>query len=443
MPATGWDAGLTSRTRRGPGWAAPGSQRRPAVYLHIGEPKTGTTFVQQVMWANRALLAGQGVVLPGYADRDHFRASRDLRQVVRLASDPADPWDGEWDVLAGQARQAPGAAVISNELLAACDDGQASRAVRSLAPAGVHVVLTVRDIASLLPAEWQEAVKCRGTLPWERWLDDVISTASDPGRRSRSWFWSVHDTLAILEMWSAHVPPEQVHVITVPRHQPVSVLWARFASVFGVEASGSDLPQARVNTSLGPAEAEFLRRFNQALPGELPGWFYTHSIRRVLAHEVLRAQPAPARLALPPGLQAWAQEQSEILVAGLRGAGYHIVGDLGELVPQPAAGPYVSPSGLSAELLDAAVRGAAALADRHYREGRAARERQAAPRGLRHKLSKLAWTVLNGPWVRRALRSASHLAAVRWLRVIIWRVLIHPGRQHRLPAPPAGRRRSR
>ena len=80
--------------------------RRPRVYLHIGEPKTGTTFVQQVMWGNRAWLAAQGVVLPGYSHRDHSRASRDLRGAPRLASDPNDPWVGEWDVLVRQALRA-------------------------------------------------------------------------------------------------------------------------------------------------------------------------------------------------------------------------------------------------------------------------------------------------------------------------------------------------
>ena len=60
-----------------------------SVYLHIGEPKTGTTFVQQVMWRNRAALAAQGVVLPGHHPQDHFRASQDLRGIEKLPSDPA------------------------------------------------------------------------------------------------------------------------------------------------------------------------------------------------------------------------------------------------------------------------------------------------------------------------------------------------------------------
>jgi len=416
----------------------PGVYRR-RVYLHIGEPKTGTTFVQQTMWGGRARLAAQGVVLPGFSDRDHFRASRDLREVPRLASDPADRWAGEWDVLARQALRAPGAAVISNELLAACTDRQADRAVRSLLPAEVHIVLTVRDIASLLPAEWQEAVKCRDTVPWERWLDAVISAAPDPDRRCRSWFWAVHDTPAILEMWSRHIPPDQVHVITVPRRGPAGELWARLASALGIETRDTSLPQARVNTSLGLVEAEYLRRLNETLPGEMPNWFYTHDIRRILDRDVLRTRSTRARLTLPPGQQAWARGQAEILAACLRDSKYHIVGDLGELLPEPATEPYVSPSGLAADqLLDAALHAVAALADHQYRKGYPGRQQRRRPRGLRQRLSSLEWAMLNGPRVRHVLRNASHLAAVRRLRVAIWWVLIRPARRRLHPAPVGG-----
>lgn len=397
--------------------------------------------MQQALWESRARLAAQGIVLPGYSDRDHFRASRDLREVPRLASDPADRWAGEWDVLAGQALRVPGAAVISNELLAACTDRQADRAVRSLLPAEVHIVLTARDIARLLPAEWQEAVKCRGTVPWEQWLDAVISTAPDPGRRCRSWFWTAHDTLAILQIWSRHIPPDQVHVITVPRQGPPGALWARFASALGIESVGIGAPQAHVNTSLGLVEAEFLRRLNETLPDEMPDWFYTHDIRRILARDVLRTAPSQARLTLPPGPHAWAREQAEILVAGLRDSKYHIVGDLGELLPQPATAPYVSPSGVAAgQLLDAALQAAAALADHQFRQGHPGRQQRHRPRGLRQRLSSLEWAVLNGPRVKRVLRNASHLAGVQRLRVAIWSVLIHPVHpaRHPLQTAPAG-----
>jgi len=409
---------------------------RSRVYLHIGEPKTGTTFVQQVMWGNRARLAAQGVVLPGYSHRDHSRASRDLREAPRLAGDPADAWAGEWDVLIGQALRSRGTAVISDEVLAACNPPQADRAIRSLLPAEVHVVLTVRDIASVLPAEWQETVKCRGTVPWEQWLAGVVGSASAADRRRRSWFWAVHDTLAMLQMWSQHIPPDHVHVITVPRQGPAEALWARFAPVVGIDSGGIDVPSARVNRSLGMAEAEFLRRMNEALPDGMPEWFYTRNIKRILAQNVLSAQPLQPRLALPPARQTWAEEQSEILVAALRDSKYHIVGDLRDLLPLPASGRYVAPASLPAQqLLDAAVNAAAALADHQYREGHPARAQPQEPRSPRQKASKLEWTVLNGPWTQRVLRNASHLAPVRRLRVLIWCVLMHPARHRQNPVP--------
>ena len=37
------------------------------VYLHVGLPKTATTYLQTILWANRDALEGQGVRLPGAA----------------------------------------------------------------------------------------------------------------------------------------------------------------------------------------------------------------------------------------------------------------------------------------------------------------------------------------------------------------------------------------
>jgi hypothetical protein len=418
----------------------PGSRR---IYLHIGEPKTGTSFLQHALWSNRARLAAQGVVLPGYSNGGHARASQDLRKVQRLAGDPADPWAGEWDVLTGQALRARDAAVISNELLAACNARQADRAVRSLLPAQVHIVVTVRDFTTLLPAEWQETVKCRGTVPWERWLEGVIGAAADPDRRRRSWFWTVHDTLAILGLWSRDIPADQVHVITLPPPGGTGELWLRFASVLGIESSAIELPQRRANPSLGLAEAEFLRRLNEALPDGMPRWFYTWNIKRILANDVLSARPPQARLALPPGQQAWAREQSEILVAGLRDSKYHIVGDLAELLPPPAAEPYVAPGSLPAEqLLDVALRATAALADRQHRGdivtsssdltvGMHPAQRQAQqPGSARQMASRLGWAILMRSGIKRMLYRASRRPAVRNLRVLVWRILTRPGRRH-------------
>jgi hypothetical protein len=303
-------------------------------FLHIGEPKTGTTFLQHVMWRNRAELSAQGIVLPGHHAQDHYRASQDLRGMQKKESDPAGSWTGEWDILAHQAQQAPAAAVISHELFSACDAGQAERAVRSLEPAEVHVVLTVRDMATLLPAEWQETVKHRNGKDWEGWLEDVIDRESTAPDRRQFWFWRVHDTLALCQLWAQFLPPERVHVIVnAPKGASGSLLWDRWAALIGADPGSVDLSRSRQNASLGMAEIEFLRRLNQELTPDVPDWFYMWNVKEAVAHRAFAGRKPGPRLVLPAG-QTAGQGQAETLITGLRES-FDIIGNVDDLRPQP------------------------------------------------------------------------------------------------------------
>ena len=46
-------------------------------------------------------------------------------------------------------------------------------------------------------------------------------------------------------------------------------------------------------------EIEFLRRLNQALPDEVPDWFYMWNVKETVAHQALAARPREGRLVLP------------------------------------------------------------------------------------------------------------------------------------------------
>jgi hypothetical protein len=403
---------------------APGTG--PKVLLHIGEPKTGTTFLQYVMWRNRGELAVQGVVLPGHHPQDHYRASQDLRGIPKLASDPAGSWTGEWEILARQARQAPRAAVISHELFSAADPEQAERAVRSLQPAEVHVVLTVRDMATLLPAGWQETVKHRNGKGFQDWLEDVIDRESYSADRRQWWFWRVHDTLAILGIWARHVPPQRVHVITVPpRGSDNALLWQRFASLLDVDPASVDISRARPNASLGLPEIEFLRRLNQVLPEEVPDWFYMWNVKEAVAHRALAARPSEGRLVLPAERDEWAGKQADVLAAALSGSAYDVVGSLDELRPRPAAEPAASPAGQPSELvLDAAVHAASALVVNQYHKAHPAAGPQPSPDRQRGLVARVESTVASSPRLKRTVRElSSRFPLVRRMRIVAWRRL--------------------
>jgi hypothetical protein len=407
------------------------ARQRPKIILHIGEPKTGTTFLQQVIWRNRAELAARGVVLAGHHPQDHYRATQDLHGVPINASDPTGNWRGEWDILAAEAKLTSRVAVISHELFAAADGQEVERAVSSLRPAEVHVVLTVRDIATLLPAEWQETVKHRNARRFEEWLSDVIDVESKSADRRQHGFWRVHDTLKILELWSRHVPPERVHVITAaPRTADPGLLWRRFAAVLEVDPAVADLSRARANASLGQPEIEFLRRMNEALSADVPDWYYMWRVKEGVAHEALAARPTGARLRLPADRLGWAQEHAAGVITGLSDSGYDLVGDLEELRPLAESVSSGRPADQPAELvLDAAVQAAAALVLNEYWE-----EFPAAappdPNLITRSIfaDRLAFRIAASPWLKRTVRNVtSRSALVRRLRVLVWRVLERPG----------------
>ena len=50
------------------------------VYLHIGLPKTATTYLQRILWAHEDQMRGEGLLLPGSTRREHLWASRTVRR---------------------------------------------------------------------------------------------------------------------------------------------------------------------------------------------------------------------------------------------------------------------------------------------------------------------------------------------------------------------------
>ena len=322
--------------------SAPPEQQRQVVFMHVGAPKTGTTFLQDVMWHHRKRLADDGILFTRERYGDHFQATIDLRRVkpLRPSSRAAR---GTWSRVAQRARSWPGTSVISHEMFAPTRPRQIRRALHSLQPAEVHIVYTVRDLWRQLPAEWQESTKHGRTFSFEEFLDDVIGA----GRNGRvgKWFWSVHDVLDVLGRWGRDLPPDRVHVVTVPRPgSDPGLLWRRYAAVIGIEPERFDIAVARSNASLGAAEVGFLRRVNAAVAGRLSRRQRLIFVKGLLAQRILVAGRNKTPIGAPPERFAWAQAKAEEFIAGIEAAGYDVVGDLDELRPLPPPNePYLHP----------------------------------------------------------------------------------------------------
>ena len=299
----------------------------PRVFLHIGSPKTGTTFLQQVLWSQRGLAEEQGVRLPLERFNDHYLASLDLRGLAGPPHPPAT--HGMWGRLVDDAAGWPGTTLVSHELFAAATAEQAREATTSFGPdVECHLVLTVRDLLRQMTAEWQEHVKHRS--PWR--FDEFVDSVREGAPTRSGWFWKVQDYVGLVERWGAGLPPSRVHVVTVPPAGSASgLLWSRFAGLLGLDPGAFDTSSSRANTSLGLEQTELLRRVNIALGDRLPlPGPYPAVVKQILAHELLAGRPgSPLRLAAAD--VEFAAEQSALLADGLEASGVDVVGSLDDL----------------------------------------------------------------------------------------------------------------
>ena len=244
------------------------------VYLHVGLPKTGTTFIQTVLWENRPALAEQGIVYPGVRRREHMWSSLVIRE--RPGLERRNPRAaGAWGRVLEQVEAAPDGALISHEFFGAASAEQAKRA-----------------------------------------LADLVAAV---------------DLQGVLERWGASLPPEQVHVVVLPEPgAPRETLVLRFAEVMGVDAGGFDFEEAKPNSSLGVVEAELLRRISPRLDEFTSALDRGVWIRSYLAHDVLVPRGGDAFLPSAARVAELAS-RADAAVEAVRAGGYDVVGDLDRL----------------------------------------------------------------------------------------------------------------
>jgi hypothetical protein len=302
------------------------------VLLHVGTPKTGTSYLQDVLFRNRKVLAHAGIRYPADRFDAHFLAALDLMRM---------PWGGleaeaigAWDRLAEQVREHRHTSVVSHEILATASRSQVGRALTSLGHddgAEIHVVLSVRDLVRQIPAEWQENVKHRSGISYQAFLDQI----RDPERESRiaTWFWGVQEIPDILDRWGHDLPPERIHLITVPPAGGApELLWKRFSQAFGLDGLDLDLEPDRANPSLGVPETALIRRINRAANRDLAPADYRPLVRELLAHQTLSKRLSSPRLALPPDAYPWVRDLEQSWVDEIAARGYDVVGDLADLL---------------------------------------------------------------------------------------------------------------
>lgn len=361
--------------------------------FHIGLMKTGTTSLQNAAAALRPELLAAGVRYPGRST-NHRSAVNDF--MGHSWGWGRSPIVGSWDKLKAEIDADTEHRIwIGHEFGANADDATAARWRDELGERA-HVVVTLRNYASLLPSVWQQTTKEGDRWPFETWLTGVLADEAGDDLRP---FKARHDQGEVVTRWANAFGPENVTVVVVDKATP-DLLFDAFEAMLGLDPgllSTAPLDGKSSNRGMSVEESELLRVLNLTLRDELTWLEYCTWLRDAASTALLRHR-APGdhdtRLVLPTWAADAAQAHSERFVKQIAASGVRVVGDLDRLavpvpsVDDPAMGADVVPIDAAAEALLGVIRRGRREEDR-LREAReeiaalrksAARRRKQRPR---------------------------------------------------------------
>jgi hypothetical protein len=315
--------------------------------MHAGVAKTGTTYLQRILFGHRVVLREAGLLYPGEHGGDQFVASIDLRELDHPKFHHFNA-PGAWDRLADQVRAFDGNVVVSHETFARASSRQIERIVDSFDTSDLRIVFTVRDLGRQIPAVWQETLKNKATGSYDQFLTDIfVNVDSGPHR----FFWKPQDIARLVRRWTDQVGSDKITLVTVPPSgAPRDELWNRFARAIDLPDVPIELPELAANSSLGPAEAELLRHLNATLPDDLPWPRYIRTVKRQFAETKLAGRDG-GRIVVPPEWHEAVKQRATEMVTYLEKSGVAVIGDLNDLTPALPESDVSGPGDLSRDEL--------------------------------------------------------------------------------------------
>ena len=302
--------------------------------IHIGPPKTGTTALQGAFHAARAAAEAQGVHYAG-RHRHSMSAIQAVLGRTGFFTAAGPPPIKHWHNLAREIRRSSAKRVVlSSEFFADATPESIHTVVDDLGPEQVHVVVTLRPLARILPSQWQQYVQSNLRVSFDDWLDAMLNQEQ---KKITPSFWHRHRHDRLIARWADVVGRDRVTVVALDDNDHDFVLRA-FERLTGL-AAGTLIPVPdTANRSLTMPEAEAVRAFNIAFRNEGLGRpLHARIMNFGAARYMRRLEPPADEMRVEP--PQWALDKAGVvareMVDAIAASGVRVVGDLEPLAAVP------------------------------------------------------------------------------------------------------------
>jgi hypothetical protein len=248
-----------------------------------------------------------------------------------IQRDSGPPPIRRWDDLVRETRAArEPRLLLSSEFFADAEPPAIERIVADLGRDRLHVVVTLRPLAAILPSQWQQYVQSFMPLAYDAWLDGVFNGPPD---KVTPTFWRRHRHDELVRRWAAAVGSDRVTVVVIDEADHEHVLRV-FEAMLGIADRTLEAGRDAANRSMTLPEIEAVRAVNVRFRAAGLGNALYHRVMHFGAAAYLKWRMPPvdeSRIETPAWALERAAEVQREMDAAIGASGVRVVGDLDAL----------------------------------------------------------------------------------------------------------------
>ena len=310
------------------------------VFIHVGFHKTGTTAMQESLFANSKALKDLGTTYARTGKKAAHRAAWALSGKTWGWKDRGGVKTpiSEWQRLLRKIKLRKSQVVVSSEFFSELSDEHLSKLAVDLKGMDVHIIFTIRPFSKMLSSSYQQYLKYGLKASYEEWLRDIFAVPNK-SKLSPS-FWKRHNHAKVIARWQRTFGSQNIHLIVVDENEP-DHLYRSFEEVLKLpKQTLNAVNSAGSNRSLSHAEISLLLAINRAFPASRSWPDYELFIRngafRYITDEI-KLSELDERLLTPQWALDISKEFSKKNVEKIESLNVNIYGDLQKLLTTDVA----------------------------------------------------------------------------------------------------------